>query len=156
MAAIRLFATMGWLLAFAAGADAHAIDVQVRIEEAGVVVEAYYDDDAPAIEAKAIIFDEDGRAVAEGRTNSQGVWRPGRLPPGRYRVTVDAGDGHLAKRRFTVPAATDDAAIVSDGPTRAETTGARRWLLTAFGLAAIAAGTMALRYFSRRRSATRA
>ena len=76
-------------------------------------------------------------------------------PAGKYKVTVDTGDGHLAKTTITIPtrplavpspttsdgtaspSGAEPEVIVSDGPTRAETTGWRRWLMAGVGLAVI-------------------
>ncbi len=153
MSAFRIVVALGCLVGLAAGADAHAIDLEVRLSAASVVVEVFYDDDSPAVGARVTVFDSDEHPVAEGRTDDRGAWTFPRPSPGVYRVVADAGDGHVGKKRFPLPSESPVDAVVSDGPTRVETTGVRRWYLSAIGLAAIALGTIALRQFARRRPA---
>jgi Carboxypeptidase regulatory-like domain len=162
MTTFRYFVSIGAVLLVAAGAEAHALGIEVKRKVEKLIVEVYYDDDSPATDAKVVLTDESDRMIVEGRTDANGFWTVPTLPPGRYRIVADAGDGHLAKKRFDVSAdattpaiAPTEGAVVSDGPTRAETTGIRRWVLTGLGLATIALGTAALRFASRRRPATR-
>lgn len=152
----RTVLAVALVLAAPALAAAHGIGVEAKLKGDRVHVEAYFDDDTPAAEAKVAVTGEDGKAVAEGRTDAKGQWSFAAPAAGKYRVAVDAGGGHLAKTTVTIPArsptaapprseavppgvaaaAADPDVIVSDGPTRAEVTGGR-WRMAGVGLAVI-------------------
>ena len=84
-------------------ADAHAIGVQATLRGEAVLVEAYFDDDTPVRGARVTVAGPDDARVAEGRTDDSGTWSFAVPPPGEYRVTVDARDGHLKRTRITIP-----------------------------------------------------
>lgn len=134
-------------------ASAHAIGVDARIFEDKVRVEAYFDDDTPARDAKVEVLDGDKVVVAEGRTDEKGYWTFAKPKPGKYSVRVDAGDGHAAKTTITVPGelAAVESKSLSEGPSRESFTGWQRLAFTGVGLAVIAGLTAALR-LARRRS----
>lgn len=148
-------------------ASAHAVGLDVKLKDNAVRVEAYYDDDTPAADAKVTVETADKAVVAEGKTDDKGVWTCSAPAAGEYTVRVDAGDGHKAKAKITVPAAAgessrfagpvagDDSASmpISDGPTRDEFTGPMKWVWAGVGLLVIAAGTLIARRLSRSRTA---
>jgi hypothetical protein len=78
----RTAALLLWLL-FAGSASAHALGVEARLKDGRVVVEAFYDDDTPARDARVVVRDEDRTAVAEGRTDGDGRWSFATPPAGR-------------------------------------------------------------------------
>lgn len=159
----RLLATVFLLVACPLSASAHGIGVEARLKGDRVLIEAFFDDDTPAADAKVAVTDDSGRQLTDGRTDLKGTWSFAAPPAGKYRVTVDAGAGHLAKTTFTIPpkagipAASADSpepeVIVSDGPTRATFTGPLKWVLAAIGLGLIAALAFVVRRLARNKPA---
>jgi hypothetical protein len=137
-------------------ASAHALRVDCHLRGGEVLIEAYFDDDTPAGEAKVRVFDDKGSLIAEGRTNAAGRWSVARPKPGRYRVEVDAGGGHFTKQTMDVPAeiASGESAPVriSEGPSRQETA-KMFWPKLMVGLGAIAGFGIALWIAARRKKA---
>lgn len=165
--ALGVYGLAAWvLLASPAVADAHAVGVEARLKDGRVIVEAFYDDDTAAGDARVVVTDPDGKVAVEGKTDKDGKWSFPAPPAGKYKVTVDAGAGHRAAVSLTIPAApptpapgeqaadsgpvsspsiaTDGELTVSEGPTRSEFTGWRRFAWAAAGLAVIGGGTWAL------------
>jgi hypothetical protein len=123
------------VLAFApACAFAHALGVDCTRRGDKVEVEAFYDDDSPAQQAKVHVVNARDEIVASGVTDAKGHWTFATPPPGKYEVRVDAGAGHRAKKTINVPGVESEvpvpqndpppppAVTVSEGPTRAEFT----------------------------------
>lgn len=150
-------------------ATAHGVGVEAKLKGDTVRVEGYFDDDTPAADAKVVVADADGKVVAEGKADKKGAWSFPVPPAGKYTVTLDAGEGHLAKTTVTIPprpvppttgaGETGPAAppaepevIVSDGLTRAETTGVRRLWMAALGVGVIALLTVGVWLLARRRN----
>jgi nickel transport protein len=136
-------------LAAASPAAAHALGAECRLRDGRVEVEAYYDDDTPAPDAKVRVLDPQENTIVQGRTDAQGRWSFPTPRPGKYRVIVDAGAGHRATVPMTVPASEDvTASLLSDGPSRQEFT-RFPWLKAGLGLAVIGGFSLAL-WLSRR------
>ena len=150
--------------------SAHGIGVEAKLKVDRVAIEAFFDEDTPAADSKMAATNENGKVVAEGRADANGMWSFPVPPAGKYRVTVDAGGGHMAKTTITIPArpaaqttapsegtapptgpAAELEAIVSDWPTRPETTGWRRWLMAGVGVTIIGLLTLAFRLVTRKR-----
>jgi hypothetical protein len=159
------FAVAAWLVLTApAVAEAHALGAEAKLKDGTVTVEAFYDDDTPAADAKVVVTDADGKVAAEGKTDKTGKWSFPAPPAGKYRVVVDAGAGHRATVSVTVPESPRPAppgkadppavspvsptdggeVVVSEGPTRSEFTGWRRLAWAAGGVVVIGGGTFAL------------
>ena len=149
----RYFAVVVVCLGFASVSQAHAVGIDVKLLDGKVTIEAYYDDDTPAPDAKVSVFDAANVRISEGKTDTHGVWTFDAPPPGKYEVRVNAGAGHTAKTTFTIPPVAVAASIV-DGPDRAAFTGPMRWVMAAIGLAAIGSLTFVARWVSRRKKAT--
>lgn len=152
----RAFVTVALVLVAPAVSSAHGIGAEAKLKGERVHVEGFFDDDTPASDAKVTVTGEDGKVVAEGKTDAKGQWSFPVPAAGKYRVAVDAGGGHLAKTTITIPARpavtgthtsgtspssvpanqSEPETVVSDGPTRAEVTGGR-WLKAGVGLAII-------------------
>jgi nickel transport protein len=139
------------VLAIPETADAHAIGAEAKLKGETVSVEAFYDDNTPAADAKINVTDQAGVAIGEGRTDAKGVWTFPAPPPGQYKIAVDAGAGHRTSVALTIPAAVatpgppgDEPVTVSEGPTRTEFTGPMRLLWATIGLAIIGGGTWVL------------
>src|SRR5262245_31356111 len=108
-------ALLAWflVLATAPSAFAHALGAECSLRGDRVEVEAYYDDDTPARDARVIVRDVAKKNVAEGRTNDKGFWSFPRPEPGRYRVTVDAGAGHRTTVTITVPGTPSEGTVAA-------------------------------------------
>lgn len=127
-------------------AYAHRLDVEATIRETDptmIRVEAGYEEIEPAADAQVTLTDTHGVTVVEGRTDETGVCRLPRPAAGTYTVVVDSGDGHRAKVILTVPDADIQTAAARTSPPN-------RWLMTAAGLALIAAITVAARWLLRK------
>jgi nickel transport protein len=160
------FAVAAWvILVIPAVANAHALGAEAKLKDGRVTVEAFYDDDTPAADAKVVVTGPDGKLVAEGKTDRVGKWSFAAPPAGKYKVVVDAGAGHRATATLTVPephrpirpeeadpyttgqlgaSAGGEEVVVSEGPTRSEFTGWRRLAWAVAGLVVIGGGTFAL------------
>ncbi len=145
-------------------AEAHAVGVSAKLKDGKVLVEAYFDDDTPAADAKITVSDLAGMMVAEGKTDSKGVWSFPSPPPGKYKVAVDAGAGHRASDSIIIMSAPrptektspgypegtgagprpDELVVVSEGPSRSEFTGWQRFAGAAAGIIVIGGGTWLL------------
>jgi hypothetical protein len=106
-----LIAAIAFLSLGATPAFAHKLYVEAKPRTDHVHVEAYYDDDTPAQEAKITIHKDDA-VVAEGRTDEKGVWNC-TLPPGHYTVKAETL-GHAANEVFDVPAQLEEVAQPTD------------------------------------------
>jgi prepilin-type N-terminal cleavage/methylation domain-containing protein/prepilin-type processing-associated H-X9-DG protein len=166
----RLFTIAAVFLAVPSTVSAHGVGVEAKLKGDSVRVEVFFDDDTPAADAKVSVTAEDGKLVAEGKADAKGLWSFSVPRPGKYRVTADAGGGHLAKTTMTIPprsvsalsaseprhastdSSTEPAVSISEGLTREETTGPRRWILAGVGLAVIGLFTFAIRALTRRTS----
>ena len=148
----RLPSTLLALLALPAFAHAHAVGVTAKLAGGGVRIEAFFDDDEPAADAKVSVRDAENSPVAEGTTDAAGAWSFAVPPAGKYTVRVDAGDGHATSTVITVPQAVVEAAAISEGPSREARTGWHRWAAVAVGLLAIAAVTKVFSQLKRKRS----
>lgn len=161
----RLLPALLLVLADPQWASAHAIGIEAKLKGTTVAVEAYYDDDTPAVDAKVTVEDSAKGVIAEGKTNAKGVWSFASPAPGKYIVRVDAGGGHTAKTTITIPNPVttlppqEDGApgqespgvSISDGPSRETFTGPMRWAMAGVGLASIAGLTILLRQLFRSR-----
>ncbi|MCS7020569.1 MAG: carboxypeptidase-like regulatory domain-containing protein [Gemmataceae bacterium] len=92
---------MAGLLLPAGPVLAHALEAVVRVMADQIVIEAGYDDETPAEQARVVVWDEQGQVVAEGRTDARGLCRLPRPAAGRYRLEVTAV-GHRTTVDFEV------------------------------------------------------
>jgi hypothetical protein len=120
---VRLLFPLFALAILTPSACAHALGMECRIQGARVVVNAFYDDDSPAVRARVHVLDGD-KEIGNGSTDEQGSWSFARPAPGQYTVEVDAGAGHRKNESITVPAAVAPANVqaIGNGPTRQEFT----------------------------------
>ncbi|MBX9678485.1 MAG: carboxypeptidase-like regulatory domain-containing protein [Gemmataceae bacterium] len=129
---------------------AHGLGADAKVKDGKIHLEAYFNDDTPARDSRVEVTDDAGKKIAEGKTDEQGLWNFPLPPAGKYRVVVDAGEGHRAKLTIDVPAGeSNDAKDVSEGPSRDEFT-RLPWGRLAIGLAAIAVIGAALPWLLRR------
>jgi hypothetical protein len=80
---------------------AHDLKATVKLLPDAVVVEASFDDDAPAEDAVIVIVDGAGAEVARGKTDERGVCRLPMLGPGEYVAIVES-IGHRDEVKFEV------------------------------------------------------
>ncbi len=99
LAALSMVAS---LFALAGRAEAHALGAECKLNGNKVDVEAYYDDDTAARDAKVRVEDSDKKVITEGRTDKAGKWSFPRPKAGRYLVIVDAGAGHRTQVKITI------------------------------------------------------
>ncbi len=130
---------------------AHALDATCRLRDGKVQVDAFFDDDTPAINALVRVVNAEKNAVAEGKTDGEGRWRFEVPPSGTYQVTVDAGAGHrktfvivigrngggVTLTRESAPGSATPGAASSGGISREEFT-AFPWLKVLIGVGTIA------------------
>jgi nickel transport protein len=126
--------TIAALLAGSSSAFAHRLIVDPRVVGGQIRVEAFYEDDTPAQEAKILIRLGD-QVIAEGRTDEKGVWTCPLPKPGAYTVRAVSG-GHAATRTLTVLEPEQAAAAPPSDDDRGSRTGTQ-WARLAAGLAII-------------------
>jgi hypothetical protein len=110
----RFVAAAFVLLACARFASAHEIGVEVKLKRDLVLVEAFFDDGLPAVDARATVTDSGGNPIAEGKSDSDGMWSFTTPPAGKYKAAVDAGDDHVAHATFVVPPQAEAALSPTD------------------------------------------
>jgi hypothetical protein len=128
----------------------------VPAQENKLLVTASFDDGTPARDAKVSVVNADDGPISTGRTNVEGEWTCVAPPPGTYRVLVDAGAGHRARVRLTVPepdGKTQDSAAHTS--TNAYVFTWSRWVDAGVGIVIIGILALALRAFLRYRSHSR-
>ncbi len=121
-------------------ATAHALGVQAKLKDGKILVEAYYDDDSPAIKTKIQIM-KGKEEIASRVTDEKGLCTFDAPAPGKYEIHADAGAGHRASTTITIPGATPTTeqkkeTPISSGATREEFTGTP-WLKIGIGISAI-------------------
>ncbi len=129
-----------------------------------IVVEAFFEGDVPAGMAKVKVVDEVNAVVAEGLTDAKGIWTFAAPKSGDYIVHLDAGAGHRARKKLTVPIVErksesspikGNAKAPSDPPTveSKEEQTSTPWGSIALGLVIIAGASAAFLLVSRIRQA---
>jgi hypothetical protein len=113
---------------------AHKLRFDVTQTGRDVRIEAYYDTDDKADGASVRVVTEAGELLYTGQTDHAGFYTFTAPADGKYKVTVDAGDGHQWSRRVVVPAPEFPD---SPEPTRAEVVQIP-YARLAFGVAIIA------------------
>lgn len=82
----------------------HGLFVKATWQAGKLRIEAFYDDDTPATQAKVTLADANGVVLAQGLTNSFGEWQLAWRRPGKLTIRCDARDGHRASTTLEVPA----------------------------------------------------
>jgi hypothetical protein len=83
-------------------AFAHNIDFTWKSVGEQLLIEAFFDDDTPALAARVQILDEEGRIMASAVTDGQGKCTLPAPNPGKYHLVVDAGAGHRKERPIVI------------------------------------------------------
>jgi len=117
---MRLLAVAA-VLALPSWSLAHALSAEARLYKDRVEIESYFSDNTPARNARIGVFSPTNEKIAEGQTDDKGHWSFAKPAAGRYRIDVNAGDGHAVLLSLTIPAS-GDGTQVSDGPSRQEFT----------------------------------
>jgi len=84
--------------------EAHSVDVDVRVQRDRVELEAYFDDDTPARQARVRLVDATDQLMVAGQADGQGKCSFPLPAPGRYEIQVDAGAGHRRRTSLLIPA----------------------------------------------------
>lgn len=142
------------LLSATSSAFAHRLHVDPKIVGAELRVEAYYDDDTPARDAKITIRAGDV-TVAEGRTDDKGVWTCPKPASGKYTVRAESV-GHAATESIDI----GDVPAATETPTANESNSSQRvantrtpWRNLAVGLGLL--GTVCVAWLFTRKAAVR-
>lgn len=102
-------------LVFGTAVRGHDLGVTATPVSGKLAIEVYFADDERPEGARVVIVDDNDHIVAEGLTDTAGVWITAMPGPGVYRITADAGDGH----RKTITMNVEPEAVTSDGTDRA-------------------------------------
>lgn len=136
---------------------AHAMGVEVRLKNNQIHIEAFFHDDSPASNAFVTIENEVGEKILSEKTNKEGKLRAPVPPPGKYKILVNDGAGHLSSTPLIIPklnpADTNNQNIlVSKSPDRNQFI-QTPWLGLVVGLVTIAAlGFIASRLYQNPKS----
>jgi len=138
------------LTPFSAGA--HGLGIEARLRAGTLHLEVYFDDNSPVAHAQLRLLDRENHLLVEAITDAEGVYSLPAPAPGAYRVEIRGEDGHFAKASLTIPPPpVPEDTLVSEGLTRADRTGARKWGMAVFGLVIIASGAMLVQWFLQKR-----
>ncbi len=81
--------------------EAHKINVFALVEKDSLVVEGYFSGKSKAQDSLVQVYAQSGDKIAEGRTDTKGIYRIGlnEIKPirGDLRVVISTGDGHRAE-----------------------------------------------------------
>lgn len=110
---MRLIFSLVVLTGLPAHAFAHKLIVDPRIKGERLHVEAFYEDETPAQQAKIIVLNGD-TVVAEGRTDEKGVWSCPKPFAGTYLVKAESL-GHAAKETLVIAEPKSNAGTTSEG-----------------------------------------
>jgi hypothetical protein len=145
------------LALFPALALAHAMGVEVRLKNNQIYIETFFHDDSPASNALVTIENEAGEKILSEKTDKEGKLQAPAPLPGKYKILVNDGAGHLSSTPLIIPklnpADTNNQNIlVSKSPDRNQFI-QTPWLGIVVGLATIAAlGFIASRLYQNPKS----
>jgi len=129
-------------------AGAHGLGIEARLRAGTLRLEAYFDDNSPVANAQVRLLNRENHLLMEAITDPEGFYSLPAPPPGTYRVEIRGEDGHFAKASLTIPEPpVPDDTLVSEGLTRTDRTGARKWGMAVFGLVLIASGAVVVNWF---------
>ena len=145
------------LALFPALALAHAMGVEVRLKNNQIHIETFFHDDSPAPGSLVTIENEAGEKILSEKTDKEGKLQAPAPLPGKYKILVNDGAGHLSSTPLIIPklnpADTNNQNIlVSKSPDRNQFI-QTPWLGIVVGLATIAAlGFIASRLYQNPKS----
>jgi len=91
-------ATVSVVAVFGNQAAAHDLQGRVTLLPDSIKVEAWFNDDTPAQEARVAIIFANGIEVTSGKTDDKGVCLLNKINPGRYKAIIE-----LIGHRETIP-----------------------------------------------------
>jgi len=131
--------------------------VEVRLKNNQIYIETFFHDDSPASNALVTIENEAGEKILSEKTDKEGKLQAPTPLPGKYKILVNDGAGHLSSTPLIIPklnpADTNNQNIlVSKSPDRNQFI-QTPWLGIVVGLATIAAlGFIASRLYQNPKS----
>ena len=137
-----LFAALFLFTLLPAVALAHAMGVEVRLKNNQIHIEVFFHDNSPAPGSLVTIENEAGEKILSEKTDKEGKLQAPTPLPGKYKILVNDGAGHLSSTPLIIPklnpADTNNQNIlVSKSPDRNQFI-QTPWLGIAVGLATIA------------------
>ncbi len=123
-------------------AEAHDLKASVNALVDPIRVEAWFDDDEPAAEARVVVTDAEGRTIASGVLDEKGAWYFPKPGPGSYLIVVEL-TGHRDRKRLEIPEAAP--------PEVAETWRLDKNLGLVIGLGLLLGGSLAFAWLRRSR-----
>ena len=111
---------------------AHKLMITCRLEGDQLRVEAYYEDDTPAQEAR-ITVSKDGVIVAEGKTDERGIWIGQRPAAGEYHLKAISA-GHTASETLPVPDVSEHSPEIDIGHQHRRDSVGIQWINLGYGL----------------------
>ncbi len=145
------------LALFPALALAHAMGVEVRLKNNQIYIETFFHDDSPASNALVTIENEAGEKILSEKTDKEGKLQAPVPLPGKYKILVNDGAGHLSSTPLIIPKLNpadtkNQNILVSKSPDRNQFL-QTHWLGIVVGLATIAAlGFIASRLYQNPKS----
>lgn len=131
--------------------------VEVRLKNNQILIEVFFHDNSPAPGSLVTIENEAGEKILSEKTDKEGKLQAPVPPPGKYKILVNDGAGHLSSTPLIIPklnpADTNNQNIlVSKSPDRNQFI-QTPWLGIVVGLATIAAlGFIASRLYQNPKS----
>ena len=131
--------------------------VEVRLKNNQILIETFFHDNSPAPGSLVTIENEAGEKILSEKTDKEGKLQAPVPPPGKYKILVNDGAGHLSSTPLIIPklnpADTNNQNIlVSKSPDRNQFR-QTPWLCIVAGLATIAAlGFIASRLYQNPKS----
>lgn len=137
-----VFAAMVMFALLPSQALAHAMGVEVRLRNNQIYIETFFHDDSPASNALVTIENEAGEKILSEKTDKEGKLQAPAPLPGKYKILVNDGAGHLSSTPFFIPKinpseTNNQNLLVSKSPDRDQFI-QTPWLGLALGLAIIA------------------
>jgi hypothetical protein len=114
----------------------HKLCAKLDIQADKLIVEAFYDNDMPAENAKVRLLHQQ-KTLAEATTDERGMCTLTIPPAGDYLLDISAGGGHRTEVAFTIGA----EAMAAAGDTKADVSNQRWWGATV-GILIIVIATM--------------
>jgi len=152
-----LFVVLFLFSIFPAEALAHAMGVEVRLKNNQIHIEVFFHDDSPAPGSLVTIENESGEKILSEKTDKEGKLHAPTPLPGKYKILVNDGEGHLSSTPMIIPKinpteTNNENLLISKSPARNQFI-QTPWLGMVVGLATIAAlGFIASRLYQNPKS----
>ncbi len=104
----------------------HKLCAKIELQGDKLIVEAFYDNDIPAENAKVKLLQQQ-KTLAEATTDDKGLCTLTIPPAGDYLLDISAGGGHRTEVAFTIGA----EAVADAGDTKSGVSNKRWWGTTA-------------------------